>query len=310
VTCRGNAGQDIFLNNPDRLFFIELLGRSGEIYQIEILAFVLMNNHFHLIVKTPLANLQEFMRHFNISYTAYFNKKHGRAGHLYQGRYRSFIIDADSYLLEVSRYVHLNPVHTKERAASSPESNALYLKSYKWSSYSDYTGKTGHYPFLAVNEILGYFKGDKGQYAAFVEGGITGTKNPLEKGKGLGIVGDKHFIERIMKQTVGKLKANREQPATKRIIKHIETEKILRIIASYFDMPSDELLKKGASGLYRKIAMELLYRYAGMNGREIGALMGVDYSSVSVARKRLRAMLEADKDAARAIKEIKERLSQ
>ena len=90
VTCRGNARDDIFVDDADRNAFLELLARSTEIYQVDILAFVLMTNHFHIVIKTPLANLQEFMRHFNISYTSCFNRIHHRVGHLYQGRYKSF----------------------------------------------------------------------------------------------------------------------------------------------------------------------------------------------------------------------------
>ena len=68
-----------------------------------------MDNHFHLILETPKANLSDLMRHFNISYTAYFNRRHRRVGHLYQGRFKAIVVEADSYLLELSRYVHLNP---------------------------------------------------------------------------------------------------------------------------------------------------------------------------------------------------------
>ena len=114
VTCRGNDRRNIFFSDADRLAFLDLLGSSSDIYQTEILAYVPMSNHFHLLVKTPRGNLQEFMRHFNISYTAWYNRRHRRSGHLYQGRYHSFLIDADNYLKEVSRYIHLNPVKIKQ----------------------------------------------------------------------------------------------------------------------------------------------------------------------------------------------------
>ena len=81
VTCRGNARQEIYAQDLDRSVFLRLLARSAEVYQVEVLAYVLMANHFHLLVKTPRANLQEFMRHFNISYTSYFNRAHERTGH-------------------------------------------------------------------------------------------------------------------------------------------------------------------------------------------------------------------------------------
>ena len=254
-----------------------------------------------------MANLQEFMRHFNISYTFSFNKRHNRTGHLYQGRYKSFLIDADSYLLEVSRYIHLNPVRIKERSDASSQENKAYLRRYQWSSYSDYITENERYPFLSLSEILAYFSGNKESYARFVESGITRIVNPLEQGKGLGIVGDKAFIERIMKLT-GPLKLRREQPAAKKIIQHREPERILQAVSESFHLSSDELLRKGCKSIARGMAMELLYRHGGMNGREIGDLMGVDYSAVSVARKRLRASLETDKDVLRLMKGIEGRI--
>ena len=99
VTCRGNDRRAIFKDDRDRTVFLEKLQGSLTTYQVEIHAYVLMHNHFHLMVCTPKGNLSEFMRHFNISYTAAYNRRHRRVGHLYQGRYKAIVIDQDSYLL-------------------------------------------------------------------------------------------------------------------------------------------------------------------------------------------------------------------
>ncbi|NLN40280.1 MAG: hypothetical protein GX155_11910 [Smithella sp.] len=92
VTCRGNDGRKIFRNHDDHNIFFELLARSLDIYSVELGAYALMPNHFHFLVRTPKGNLSEFMRHFNISYTGAFNRKYRRSGHLYQGRYKLFLI--------------------------------------------------------------------------------------------------------------------------------------------------------------------------------------------------------------------------
>ena len=197
LTCRGNARQSIFLSDRDREKFLEILGLSLEVYQVHLLAFVLMTNYFHMIAKTPQANLQDFMRHFNISYTSYFNKSHNRSGHLYQGRYKSFLIDEDSYLLQVSRYLHLNPIHVSRLARVSHEQKKDYLNEYPWSSYHDYVSFS-HYTFLLPDQILAYFKGNRKSYRDFVEEGITGPTDPLEKGKGHGVVGGPSFIRSIL----------------------------------------------------------------------------------------------------------------
>jgi REP element-mobilizing transposase RayT len=97
VTCRGNERREIFADDRDRKRFLEILAESKEIYGVEVHGYVVMANHFHLMVMTPEANLQKFMQRFNTSYTVYFNRRHRRSGHLYQGRYKAILVDADNY---------------------------------------------------------------------------------------------------------------------------------------------------------------------------------------------------------------------
>ena len=104
----------IFRDDHDRKSFLERLRSATDIFGVRVHAYVLMSNHFHLIVETSKANLSEFMRQFNISYTGYYNRRHRRIGHLYQGRFKSIVVDKDSYLLALSRYVHLNPRVTSD----------------------------------------------------------------------------------------------------------------------------------------------------------------------------------------------------
>jgi len=313
VTCRGNSGQEIFLNDADRSTFLDLLERSSDIYQTQILAYVLLSNHFHLFVKTPLGNLQEFMRHFNISYTSYFNWKHDRSGHLYQGRYKSFLVDADNYLQEVSRYIHLNPIRVKPRSQMTLDERRRYLRDYLWSSYGGYVfhGRRGN--FLEVEEVLAYFGGDtaggRRRYETFVMEGVSGKiPNPLEKGRGHGIIGESDFIERIRDRCVESAAKYRELPAVKKILAQVEPEKIIRVICGMFNVERQELLRKGYKGVARGVLMEMLYRYGGMNQREIGELMGIDYSAVSVTRKRLSGLEGKDRRLTLLIKKLKERL--
>ena len=313
VTCRGNSGQDIFSNDADRAAFLGLLERSGDIYQTETLAYVLMSTHFHLLCKTLLGNLQEFMRHFNISYTSYYNWKHGRRGHLYQGRYKSFLVDADNYLQEVSRYIHLNPVRVGLRAGMRLDEKKKVLRNYHWSSYADYVSGDGGRDFVRVEEVLGYFGGDtaKGRrkYEEFVMEGMSGKMtNPLEKGRGHGIIGEGEFIEKIRRKYLGSGVSSREVPAVRKILARVEPERIIGAICETFKVKREELLTKGYKGPGRGVLMEMLYRYGGMNQREIGELMGIDYSAVSVMRKRLSVHLERDQNLSGGITKVKERL--
>ena len=114
VTCRGNKRKTIFRDNSDRYTFLNMLAASLETFTVSLHGYVLMDNHFHLIIETHEANRGKLMQRFNTAYTVYYNRHHNRNGHLYQGRYKAILIDADQYLLELSRYVHLNPVRIRE----------------------------------------------------------------------------------------------------------------------------------------------------------------------------------------------------
>ncbi len=313
VTCRGNSRQQIFSNDADRSTFLDLLERSSDIYQAEILAYVLMPNHFHLFVKTPLGNLQEFMRHFNISYTSYYNWKHHRTGHLYQGRYKSFLVDADEYLQEISRYIHLNPIRMRLTSRMAFEEKKRYLRNYRWSSYGGYISTRDRRAFLGVGEVLAHFGGDtlrgRRRYEGYVMEGLAGkTTNPLERGRGHGIVGASEFMEKIRGQFLRSLAGSREIPAVRKIVVQIEPERIIREVCNTFEVQRQELLRKGYKGVGRGVLMELLYRYGRMNQREIGELMGIDYSAVSVMRKRLSGLQKRDRKLLATIEKIKKRL--
>ena len=298
VTCRGNARQIIFSSDSDRSAFLDLLSRSSDIYGAEILAYVLMDNHFHLLVKTPRGNLQEFMRHFNISYTAWYNRRHRRSGHLYQGRYHSFLIDADSYLKEVSRYIHLNPVMTKRMKALDAAARRKALGAYPWSSYPGYRSPALRRPFMRVDEILSYFgdtaRGRRG-YAGYVEQGLSGDLlNPLELGKGHGIVGDAGFVDAVRGQYLSGDADSREIPAARSLAVSPDPERIIGAVCAETGVSRAALLRKGLRGAGRGLLMEMLYRHGGLKQREIGELLGVDYSAVSVGRKRFLVSMSGD----------------
>ena len=315
VTCRGNARQTIFSSNADRSAFRALLGRSADVYGTEILAYVLMDNHFHLLLKTPRGNLQEFMRHFNISYTGWYNRRHRRSGHLYQGRYHSFLIDADNYLKEVSRYIHLNPVKVKQRKDSDPAAREKLLRRYPWSSYPGYISPGMRRPFLRTDEILAYFGGDTARgrrgYARYVEQGLSGELlNPLGLGKGHGIVGDSDYVDAIRGRYLSGDANTRELPAARLPAVRPDSERIIQAVCAVTGASREALLRKGFRGAGRGLLMELLYRHGGLRQREIGVLLGIDYSAVSIGRKRFLGMMEADPEFTALFTRAQTRISQ
>ena len=135
VTCRGNARQAIFLAPPDWARFRQQLSHACACEGVILYAWVLMPNHYHLLVETPRGNLSAFMRRLNTAYAMYFRHKHGRPGHCFQGRYGAKLVANDDYLLRLTRYLHLNPVSGKKFHGTTPEEKWLYLKSYIWSSF-------------------------------------------------------------------------------------------------------------------------------------------------------------------------------
>ena len=315
VTCRGNARQRIYASEADRSVFLDLLGRSVVIYQTEILAYVLMRNHFHLLVKTPWGNLQEFMRHFNISYTAYFNRRHRRSGHLYQGRYHSLLIDADNYLREVSRYIHLNPVKIKKESSKGVAACRKALGTYAWSSYPGYLTPQIRRPFLRAQEILAEFGGDtargRGYYARYVEQGLAADlENPLELGKGHGIIGDGDFVDVIREGHLSSVLNARELPALEKIRGRVDPERIVEAVCEELKVGREVLMKKGYRGIGRGLLMEMLYRYGGMKQPQIGALMDVDYSAVSVSRKRFQILVYKNPEVRARFMSVERRISQ
>ena len=132
VTSRGNAGGDIFVDDKDRTRFLETFSEVVERYRFIIHAYCLMSNHYHVMVETPQGNLSAGMRQLNGVYTQRFNVHRGSRGHLMQGRYKAFLVEKESYLLELSRYIVLNPVRAGKVA--SPHQWA-------WSSYRQIGGQ-------------------------------------------------------------------------------------------------------------------------------------------------------------------------
>ena len=164
VMHRGNDGKDIFKSNRDREKFLEYVGKAVERYDIKIHSYCLMTNHYHLLIETPHPNLSQAIKWINVCYAAYFNRRRRRSGHLFQGRFKAVVIDADEYLKHLSRYIHLNPI----RAGMVDR-----CKDYPWSSYPVFGGYVKAREWLETDWLLSLF--DKSRkiamerYREFVE---------------------------------------------------------------------------------------------------------------------------------------------
>ena len=191
VTSRGNERKPIFWEDRDREVFLDILTKVNEKYNWLCHAYCLMNNHYHIIIETPEGNLSKGIRQLNGVYTQTLNKKYRRVGHIFQGRYNAILIQKENHLLEVSRYVVLNPVRANL---------AERLEEWKWSSYRATAGIEKPHPCHTTDWILGQFGINKmvaGQrYKEFVWGGI-GVESIWNKVSGQILLGDDYFIEKF-----------------------------------------------------------------------------------------------------------------
>jgi putative transposase len=188
VTSRGNENKAVFKDDQDRENFLNTLQHVNKRYNWLYHAYCLMTNHYHLLIETPDANLSLGMRQLNGVYTQLFNKRHKRTGHLFQGRFKGILIQKDSHLLEVCRYVVLNPI--RAGMVESPEQ-------WKWSSYRATAGKEKTHPGFTRDWILGQFSGKRNkaerEYRQFVNWGI-GEKSIWTEVKGQIIMGEDEFV--------------------------------------------------------------------------------------------------------------------
>ena len=202
ITTRGNARNDIFCDDRDRNTFLGILTETVKRYNWLCHAYCLMDNHYHLLIETPEANLSQGMRQLNGIYTQRYNRRHQKVGHVFQGRYKAVLVEKESYLLELCRYVVLNPV--RARIVELPEY-------WHWGSYQPTAGLSKVPEFLTVDWILGMFGTDKEaaqeQYRLFVQQGMNG-KSPWGDLKGQLLLGSEDFVEQFNEliQEKGKIK--------------------------------------------------------------------------------------------------------
>lgn len=190
VTSRGNAGEKIFVDDGDRSRFLELLGEAVDRFGWICHAYCLMANHYHLLVETPRANLSRGMRHLNGLYTQSSNRLHKRTGHIFQGRFKSILVEKENHLLEVARYIVLNPVRAKM---------SKHPRDWRWSSYRATSGETASPPFLCTDWLLEQF--DKLperanlRYRRFVKDGVgVSLWDDVEGGV---VLGSEEFIDQV-----------------------------------------------------------------------------------------------------------------
>lgn len=262
ITSRGNAGNKIFRNDKDREHFLATLSFVIERFHWLCHAYCLMDNHYHLIIETPDGNLSRGMRQLNGIYTQKYNWKYKKTGHVFQGRYKAIIVDKDSYLLELCRYVVLNPV--RANLTEKPGD-------WRWSSYLSTISGKGIPEYLTTDWILGQFSNDKKRaqklYRNFVIKGIK-KETPWKNLKGQIFLGEKRFIEKCKAVLTDKNEL-KEVPRKQR----------------YMDRPRlEELFKSGKKKKTKALRNKKMYdAHVGYSYtlKEIADYLKIHYTTVS-----------------------------
>ncbi len=276
--------------------FVELLAESARRFEVSILCFVLMGNHVHLVAQTHRPNLSRWMHWLTVAYTVFFNRRHRTGGHLFQGRYKSFLVQEGDYLLGLSRYIHLNPVRGKNLGRGTPGERRKRLCTYRWSSYPGCAGLKRPYPFvdekMVLSELGGARKGERLRYRRFVEEGLVReVESPFEAVRWQAVLGSESFVQKVRDRLKGLHRHRREIPSLRRIGEGVRTEKVLEKVAKKFKVKSNRLLRKGERGLEaRNVAMWMIWESGTKSLREIGELFGgLDYAAVAQRIRRTRS---------------------
>lgn len=272
VTARGNAQQTIFDDDLDRQRFLHLLGREVQQQNWFCYAYCLMDNHYHLLIETSEANLSQGMRRLNGNYGQSYNLRHGRVGHLLQGRYKAILVERESHLMELCRYVVLNPVRA---------SMVTRVEKWPWSSYQATVGKVKSPEWMTVDCLLANFSQRKGNaqnaYAKFVEEGL-GRPSPWEKLRGQIYLGSAKFMEMMQKRVNNEDLTNvsrvQRQPSRP------ESDAIIAAVSKAYSISETNVLQRNHKEAFNA-AVYLLRRVGNLPLKRVAEMAGISTGRVS-----------------------------
>jgi REP element-mobilizing transposase RayT len=297
VTSRGNQKQPVFFSPWDKARFLDCLDEVHEKLDALVHSYCLMENHYHLMLETRQANLSKIMHIINTSFTVYLNKRYKRVGHLFQGRFKAVLIEAETYAQELSRYIHLNPL--RAGIVERPEDHP-------WSSLREYLGQREPPRWLDTSFVLGLFGDDTDdarlQYAGFISSAlISNIQNPFKNKNGgsPSILGSKGFLERIKETYIQRKAPNREFPLLRQYRNKPPLERIQAEIVEA--LGSTDKLSRNAT-------IYLAHRKTDYKLSEIGIYFGLSQSGIAKICHRMEESLLLDPDLSRAIEELKRNL--
>ena len=292
MLSRGNERRDIFRDDDDRLTFLDLIGDMSDQYHVDIFAYTLMNNHYHILLRTNLANLSKSMQWLAVTYTRRFNNRYFRSGHLFQGRFKSIIVENDSYLLRLSCYIHRNPLRAGIVAR---------LAEYPWSSYKAYAYGSKDPGRLLTEPILAQFdaKDQHGAYRKKAQEYAHEEKRLWEDFRHGMIIGTEGFVNTIRSRYMPNNIQN-EIPQQRSLGRSIDPEKVLETAAGILKCDLDLVRhsRRIPKSLKddRDFLVYLVWKRCMLSNEQTGRLFGMTYSAISHILSSMRTRMKKEPD--------------
>jgi REP element-mobilizing transposase RayT len=301
VMNRGRRGEDIFADDQDYKMFTELLKETSEMWNVRIAAYCLMPNHYHMLIQTPNANISRSMRHLNGVYTQRYNSRHQYDGQLFRGRYKSILIDTDSYLLQVVRYIHRNPLK-----ANLTEN----IDKYKWCSHKGYSSIAKKWNWLHKDYILSLLSKNRKDWLRYYRKWVSvdeedEVSQKLSSGKWPVCIGTQAFIDKV-KEKYGSKKINKEIPSSREMLP--DAKLIVDAVCRFYGVDRKDIIKKrrGQKNEARNAAIYLTRKLRLDTFTEIGKLYGIDNDrTVRSVCVRMSKALNSDKKIAEKMNKLK-----
>ena len=307
----------LFRDDADRGRFLDGLAERVEQYNIRLYLFVLMTSHTHLVFETPEANCSRFMHSLSTAYSVYYNLRHGRHGHLLDGRFKGKLVQGDEYLLALSRYVHLNPVCVGTIKNKPLQTRIGHLRRYAWSSYPSYIGQRKTLEFVDYAPMLGQMGGKRGErpgrYRAFVESGLAQSDDEFKQAlaaspRSIGSDGFRLWVDTQYQ----KLVADHRRPedvSFRRITEPLSAEAVIELLGDVFVVEVNAFRQRRRNSPLRAVAARCMCRYAGLTQREVAGVLEVGSgAAISHQLRKLAAELPKNRKLRRLLSKAEQRL--
>ncbi len=295
ITSRGNEKQPVFRTDDDRYYFFKCLRDAYDKFGSVIHVYCLMDNHYHLLIETPMGNLSAVMHLVNTTYTVYFNKTHERVGHLFQGRFKSILVQAESYAHELGPYIHLNPVRAEL---------VDYPEQWPWSNYRAYLGDGDRETWTSTSLVLSTFAADPAEarrrYVEYVMRlAAARPRNPLDAATASGILGDPEFVERIRQKCLSEKPEEKERdlPQLRRLRPKPQIKEVLEFVSMSLG-PKNRLS--------RNASIFIIHKNTDYRLREIGEFFKLSPSAITDACRQFRKRMGANETGGRLVQQIED----